>query len=177
MAGFSLVNEGGRAALLDLLSLSLILAVPVLWAAEPRTAPGRLDQLAPLLDSARASGLRMELVDERPAGQAAAGVELAAYRIVQEALTNAAEHAPGGAVRLHLRHDEGRLVIEMTNDLAAAPPEAGGTGAGLLGLRGRAQAVGGSLTAGREDRAWRLRTELPLDAPGTGPVAAAGENR
>ncbi|RZT88664.1 signal transduction histidine kinase [Pseudonocardia sediminis] len=159
-------REGSVSALAEMRTMiGLLRAEP---GTEPRTAPARLDQLGPLLDAAREQGLRVELIDERPQGpEPAAAVELAAYRIVQEGLTNASKHAPGAAVTLTLGHDAGALVVGLHNDLPlraprSTPVTSGGTG--LLGLRERAVAVGGRLDAGPEDGRWRLCAALPLDA-------------
>jgi hypothetical protein len=92
----------------------------------PRTAPTTLAQLDGLLDSARACGLRVDVIDNRADVAPAAVVDLAAYRIIQESLTNAAKHAPGSAVRLVL-HDTGdALVIEVDNDLIPGTLHGGG---------------------------------------------------
>jgi signal transduction histidine kinase len=68
-------------------------------------------------------------------------------------------------VRLHLDHHDGELVIEIENDLVPGAPAGGGTGTGLLGLRERADAVGGAVTAGPDGGRWRVRAALPLPAP------------
>jgi signal transduction histidine kinase len=134
--------------------------------ADPRTAPAGLDRLDTLLDSARSAGLRVQLTDARSgAGTTPAAVDLAAYRIVQESLTNAAKHAPGGRVDLRLDDRDGELVIELDNDLVPGAPPGGGTGTGLLGLRERADAVGGSVSAGPVGGRWRVCAALPVPAP------------
>ncbi|MGH3786431.1 MAG: sensor histidine kinase [Pseudonocardiaceae bacterium] len=130
---------------------------------EPRTAPATLAQLDALLGSARASGLRVDVVDDRVGAAPTAVVDLAAYRIVQESLTNAAKHAPGSAVRLVLRDAGDALVIEVANDLVPGTPQAGGTGMGLLGLRERARAAGGRFEAGPDGTGWRVRAVLPRE--------------
>ncbi|MDQ4116564.1 MAG: histidine kinase [Actinomycetota bacterium] len=134
--------------------------------AEPRTAPSRLDRLDPLLASARSWGLQVRVRDERPAGDGttAAGVELAAFRIVQEGLTNVAKHAPGARVTLDLWHDGDRLVVRLENRAAASGPataEGTSSGTGLEGLRERAGAVGGTLRAGPDGDGWALEASLP----------------
>ncbi len=93
-----------------------------------------------------------------------AAADLAAYRIVQEALTNVAKHAPGSAVTLSLVQDGAGLIVEVTNPLVVGAPPGGGTGTGLLGLRERAAAVGGSVDAGPDAGLWRLRAVLPVAA-------------
>jgi signal transduction histidine kinase len=127
------------------------------------TAPARLADLSKLVESARASGLEVRVgstVDEVPLPTA---VDLTAYRIAQEALTNAVKHAPGGRVDVDLRYLDGVLAVEVRNDLhhRHAPP-ADGSGTGLLNMRERADAVGGTLTAGPAEGGWLVRAELPV---------------
>jgi signal transduction histidine kinase len=132
--------------------------------ADPRTAPAGLDRLDALLESARAAGLRVTVADARTGAQVPAAVDLAAYRIVQESLTNAAKHAPGSRTGLHLDDRDGELVIELDNDLVPGAPPGGGTGTGLLGLRERADAVGGTVAAGPDGGRWQVRAVLPVPA-------------
>jgi signal transduction histidine kinase len=131
---------------------------------EPRTAPAGLDGLGPLLESARASGVRVELDDRRAAAPVSAAVDLAAHRILAEALTNAAKHAPGSTVRCVLADGDGALRVEVVNDLVPGATPGPGTRTGLLGLGERAAAVGGRLDAGPEDGRWTVRASLPGSA-------------
>ncbi|MGK4597975.1 sensor histidine kinase [Amycolatopsis sp. w19] len=128
------------------------------------TAPARLAELSKLVESARASGLAVELgaVPERSSDLPAA-VDLTAYRIAQEALTNAMKHAPGGRAVLDIRSSGGILTVEVRNDLQPGRPGDGGTGLGLLNMRERAAAVGGTFTAGPSGGRWLVRAELPLE--------------
>jgi signal transduction histidine kinase len=138
--------------------------------ADPRTAPAGLDRLGSLLESARSTGLRIDLDDARSGGSVVpAAVDLAAFRIVQESLTNAAKHAPGSRVRLHLADHHGELVIDIENDLVSGTPSGGGTGTGLLGLHERADAVGGTVSGGPDGGRWRVRAVLPVPAPAGAP--------
>jgi signal transduction histidine kinase len=128
------------------------------------TAPARLAELSKLVESARASGLEVEvnsIVDGLPPLPAA--VDLTAYRIAQEALTKAAKHAPGGLAVFDIRRDGGILTVEVRNDLQPGSPADGGTGIGLLNMRERAAAVGGKLAAGPSGAGWLVRAELPLE--------------
>ncbi|MGA2830896.1 MAG: ATP-binding protein, partial [Streptosporangiaceae bacterium] len=121
--------------------------------------PG-LRQLNELVDSARdATGAGTRLIVSGPPAALDPGVELAAYRIVQEALTNSRRHAPGAAVDVELRYDGDGLRLRI-RDNGPGPPAAwldGGSGPsaerpdgglGLLGMRERALAVGGDLGTG-----------------------------
>jgi signal transduction histidine kinase len=136
---------------------------------DPRTAPAGLDRLETLLESAGSTGLRIEVDDVRSGAAVPAAVDLAAYRIVQESLTNAAKHAPGSRVRLRLDDHDGKLVIDIENDLVPAAPAGGGTGTGLLGVQERAVAVGGTVSAGPDRTGWRVRAVLPAPAPAGAP--------
>jgi signal transduction histidine kinase len=129
------------------------------------TAPARLRDIAQLLESARAAGLSVsasmavaaELGEELPVA-----VDLSAYRIVQEALTNVVKHAPGARASVTVGRQDSVLVVEVVNDRTASTVE-DGTGRGLLNMRERAQAVGGVLEAGPHERQWRVRAELPAE--------------
>ena len=124
-----------------------------------RTAPARLRDIAQLLDSARAAGLEVDAATDVAADLPVA-VDLSAYRIVQEALTNVVKHAPGARASVTVGRRDSTLVVEVTNERTGVRP-AGGGGHGLLNMRERAQAVGGVLEAGPHERLWRVRAELP----------------
>jgi signal transduction histidine kinase len=110
--------------------------------------PG-LRQLHELLDVAReASGAGTRLIVSGPPAVLDPGVELAAYRIVQEALTNARRHAPGAAVDVELRYADGTLLLRVRDNGPGPPPVLPDGSHGLLGMRERAAAVGGTLCSG-----------------------------
>ncbi|WP_020671861.1 sensor histidine kinase [Amycolatopsis nigrescens] len=133
------------------------------------TAPARLAELSKLVDSARASGMRVEVSSELDESvPLPAAVDLTAYRIAQEALTNAVKHAPGTHAKVSIRHSGEILTIEVANELKAGTAEAGeDTGRGLLNMRERAMAVGGSLSAGPSEAGWLVRAVLPISGLGT----------
>ncbi|GAA2071218.1 histidine kinase [Streptomyces albiaxialis] len=142
-------------------------------AAEESPATPSLDGVEALLDRARAAsdGLEFTLSDEREGTQVPAPVELAAYRVVQEAVTNALKHASPGPVTLGLAlTDEGRaLAIHVTSPLAGHDdgPRAPGSGAGLIGMRERVELLRGTLTTGPATAAdgakiWEVRAVLPV---------------
>jgi signal transduction histidine kinase len=121
--------------------------------------PG-LDQLDALIDAARGAGTPVRLILQGRARPLAAGVDLAAYRIVQEALTNARRHAPGAAVDVELRYAES-LQIWVRDD--GPGPSGAADGHGLLGMRERAATVGGTLRTGPANgRGFVVEAELPL---------------
>ncbi|WP_224391023.1 sensor histidine kinase [Pseudonocardia sp. ICBG1293] len=118
-----------------------------------------------LVDSARGSGLRVELRSLPATEELTGTVELTAYRIVQEALLNACKHAPNCAATLTITHDGSSLLVELRNDLPlgtgpASVAETGG-GRGLVTMRERAEAVGGRLTGGPDGDGWLVRAALP----------------
>nr|WP_312877460.1 sensor histidine kinase [Amycolatopsis echigonensis] len=127
------------------------------------TAPARLAELARLVESARAAGMTVTVdstVDEELTLPTA--VDLTAYRIAQEALTNAVKHAPGGRATVRLRVADGTLTVEIGNELLGAPGRSDGGGHGLLSMRERAHAVGGTLRVGPSGPRWLVHAELPL---------------
>lgn len=114
------------------------------------------------------SGLSFTLDDSRgPGAPLPAPVELAAYRIVQESLTNALKHAAPGEVRVRLSQPScGPLTVEVTSALTdGAGPRAPGSGAGLVGMRERVALLGGAFEAGPyagpDGTRWRVLAELP----------------
>ena len=145
----------------------------VLRSAEPDTAPQPgLDDLPALFDSARQGGVTVTAEvsgDRRPIS---AGADLSAYRIVQEALSNAMRHAPGAAAQVHLHYGEAALVIEIRNTNCPAGAQATGEtqgdagpggGQGIIGMRERATMLGGHLTAGPTgDGEFLVTAALPL---------------
>jgi len=130
-----------------------------------RPQPG-LPQLGELVDGARAaSGSVVRLIMSGPVTRLDPGVELAAYRIVQEALTNARRHAPGAAVDVELRYAEDWLRLRI-RDNGPGHAARSRTGHGLLGMRERAAAVGGALQAGdTRGGGFCVEAELPAKAP------------
>ncbi|MFF0728322.1 sensor histidine kinase [Streptomyces sp. NPDC004134] len=140
-------------------------------AAEPaEPAPG-LSGLPTLLDSFGRAGLEVSLEQEGTARPLPPGVDLTAYRIVQEALTNVTKHAGTGSARVRLVWNRDRVTLTVADDGRGArtAPDAAASerqpGYGLIGMRERATAVGGRLTAGsRPEGGFLVSTELPLPA-------------
>ncbi|MGK5642106.1 sensor histidine kinase [Streptomyces sp. URMC 126] len=146
---------------------------------EPAATP-TLDSLDALLDRTRAvlpdGRFTVRLDDARGPEPLPAPVELAAYRIVEESLTNAVKHAAPGPVTVELTGADGReraLTVRVTSALGGdgTEPRAPGAGAGLVGMRERVALLGGRLAAGPapgDAGTWEVRAELPLndvDAP------------
>jgi signal transduction histidine kinase len=127
----------------------------------PLQAP---DSIAALVEQAQAGGLAVELRRRGDLDAVAPSVGIALYRISQEALANAARHAPKARTVLDVDVRDGRvsLVAETTGPTLA--PEPGRPRYGLVGMRERANALGGELDAGPTADGWRVRCRLPLDA-------------
>ncbi|MCL6672017.1 sensor histidine kinase [Streptomyces panaciradicis] len=129
-----------------------------------------LDGLPALVDGARANGLDVTL--DAGHGPVPAPVELAAYRIVQESLTNALKHACPGRVTVRLARRDGVLDVRVSSPYGDRDgPRAPGSGAGLVGMRERAALLGGTFTAGVEGTLWTVRATLPLTEPDRGAEA------
>ncbi|MXG25198.1 histidine kinase [Streptomyces sp. YIM 132580] len=135
----------------------------------PAAAP-TLASLDALVEQANTNGAPGGLVcvveGNRGAGSAAlpTPVELAAYRIVQESLTNALKHAAPGPVVVRLDLADEVLTVQVTSVLGSRPgPTAPGSGAGLVGMRERVALLGGTFEAGSDGaELWRVRAELPV---------------
>jgi signal transduction histidine kinase len=128
---------------------------------EPSAVP-TLDGLTALVDGARANGLDVTL-DADPHSAVPAPVELAAYRIVQESLTNALKHACPGRVTVSLAQRDGELTVAVSSPYGDRDgPRAPGSGAGLVGMRERAALLGGTFDAGPDGTHWTVRATLPL---------------
>lgn len=147
------IASAARAALADMRRL-----LGVLRAEDdetPRAPQPGLGDVPALAENARRAGMAVTVTLPGADGVPPA-VGLTAYRIVQEALANAARHAPGGAVRIAGRVAGDRLELAVRNGPAVAgtaPPElpGGGPGHGLVGMRERAALLGGTLSAGADD--------------------------
>jgi signal transduction histidine kinase len=123
-------------------------------------------EIPELVDRARAAGLTVELDTQTDLSRIPHGVGLALYRIVQEALANAASHAPRARTMLGLELRNGRVVLlaETAGPVAAgSPSDRERPHYGLIGMHERATALGGELTAGPTEDGWRVRCELPVD--------------
>jgi signal transduction histidine kinase len=158
------VLTSGRTALEDLQRLLRVLReTPAEDAASED--PGTLAGVAPLVEAA---GRDVSLAVEGPARPLPAAVEAAAYRIVQESLTNALKHAPGSSVRVLLRYAERALEVCVEDDgPVGRGPDVRSGGHGLVGVRERVALFDGRVTAGPRGDApgWRVSAELPVPAP------------
>ncbi|WLW57082.1 sensor histidine kinase [Streptomyces sp. YU58] len=188
-AALRAVEEAGRGAMTDLRHLLGLLAPSPSGADGPYETVGGggdsvelapqpgLDRLGPLVDRISFAGLPVEVRisgEPRPLPQ---GIDVTAYRIVQEALTNALRHGDGGKAEVSVRYADHALRVEVLNTgpsvLTGSPParpapprHRDGTGRGLLGLRERVAVYGGDLDARRRlGGGYRVRARIPLDRP------------
>ena len=125
--------------------------------------------LEALVGAVRAGGLDVELDREPLPAGLPAEVQLAAFRIVQESLTNVSRHARATSAAVRLRDDSGALTIEVEDDGTGAVPAGrdASAGMGLTGMRQRAEALGGTLEAGpRAGGGFRVVAVLPLRKDG-----------
>jgi signal transduction histidine kinase len=140
--------------------------------AAPRQPTAGLRDLDALVARSRATGLDVvvEGVDAVAAARLSPGVDLAAFRVVQEALTNVVRHARAERATVRFRYDDGTLTVQVDDDGVGPPAGADGSpgGRGIVGMRERARALGGDLDAGpRPGRGFRVRARFPLDGTAT----------
>ncbi|MCX4526882.1 MULTISPECIES: sensor histidine kinase [unclassified Streptomyces] len=150
--------------------------VPVEEAAQP--AARGVAGIAGVVEAARGAGTDVRLATTGQPRPLVAACDHAAYRIVQEALTNAYKHAPGAAIAVELRYEDDSLVVEIANGPAAGPGagEVVSGGQGLTGLRERARLVGGMVHAGpTEGGGFRVAGVLPYGAEPAGVVESADD--
>jgi signal transduction histidine kinase len=122
-----------------------------------------LTDLPALVESMRGLELEVHLVVDPAAHQLAAHLQSAAYRIVQESLSNAAKHARPARAEVRITHASEDFSVEVTDDSANAAPAAS-EGSGLQGMRERAEQLGGTLEAGPAPvRGWRVHARFPVD--------------
>jgi signal transduction histidine kinase len=140
--------------------------------APPRTPASGLAHLDRLVAGAEATGLEVRTRVEGTPRPLPAGTDLAAYRIIQESLTNVTRHAGPASATVLVRYGPGDLTVQVDDDgCGPAPPGNGGpvisTGNGIRGMRERVTALGGELTTGpRPGGGFRVQARLPLDTEG-----------
>ncbi len=140
----------------------------------PRAPAPGLDRLPELVEQAAGAGLTVDVVTGGERAALPPGADLAAFRIVQEALTNVVRHSESRRAGVQLRYGKAVLTVTVDDDGPASHAEAGGSGNGLAGMRERAAALGGTIEAGpRPDGGFRVVAELPL-GPSAAPPAPPG---
>ncbi|MFS8198211.1 sensor histidine kinase [Streptomyces sp. CWNU-52B] len=193
-AGLGAISDSGRHALTDLQHLLGVLKASGGTSSEDTTADGKAPdgraadgpraaasaadrtpepgRLSDLVEQTRTAGQPVELAERGERVPMASAVELAAFRVVQESLTNALKHAPGHRTRVQVHYGRHELEVEVTTEGAPASPDAPrvrplgrGSGYGLIGLRERVSVFGGDLSAGAlPDGGFSVRARIPSGA-------------
>ncbi|MGW1193751.1 sensor histidine kinase [Streptomyces sp. NPDC002559] len=139
----------------------------------PRAPAPGLDRLPELVEQAASAGLTVTVGTDGVRPAVPPGADLAAFRIVQEALTNVVRHSGSRTARVRVGYRPDRIRLRVDDDGPATGKDAGGSGNGLAGMRERAAALGGTIEAGpRTDGGFRVRAELPLRPAPPGPPGA-----
>ncbi|ASO18641.1 Sensor histidine kinase DesK [Actinoalloteichus hoggarensis] len=172
--GLTAISETGRRALTELRSLLDVLEAT--GDPTPPTTTPTMGRVRDLVEQARTSGQPVELTEQGVGRPQSVDVELAAYRVVQETLTNAVRHAAGRPTTVLVRHGDEHVEIEVTT---AGPPDTPATpvrparpitpsgGRGLIGLRERVRMLDGRLEAGpRSDGGFRVHALIPSGGAG-----------
>ena len=176
------IEASGRTAMTELRHLLGLLApsgAPELDAPEDqgplRPQPG-LEEVPALVGRVRSAGLPVELCVTGTERGLPQGPDLAAYRVVQEALTNVIKHADGARTKVRIEYGARDLIIDVANVAGESAHSAGRSGRGLIGLRERIAIYGGSLEIGpRPGGGWRVRATIPLERAGEpAPVSFQG---
>jgi signal transduction histidine kinase len=154
------VERTGRSALTEMRRLLGMLRADT---NEPLTPQPRLTDLPTLVGQLRAAGLPVDLCVEGDPRELPVGIELSAYRIVQEALTNALKHAGNATASVNIRYGSDSLELEIADDGAEGSTPVASGGHGLLGMRERVALYGGRLDAGRRPGGgFAVRVLLPI---------------
>ena len=155
------IETTGRQALMELRRLLGVLrGSDEKLALTPQPGLGNLDAL---IGQTREAGLPVELRIEGEPEPLPPGVDLAAFRVVQQALTNARKHAGPARARVAVRYRENELELEISDD-GAGTGKGDGFGHGLIGMRERVSLYGGAFESGKRDGGgYRVRAKLPLD--------------
>jgi signal transduction histidine kinase len=164
------INDVSKQALVEIRSVLGVLrgVDESVGESAPRAPSPGLARLGDLVDNATAAGLAVRIEEEGQRAPLPTDVDLAAYRIVQEALTNSARHSGGADTTVRVVYGGSALVVEVDDDGALRPPgapsvQANGSGNGIAGMTERASALGGTLHAGRKPGGgFTVRAWLPL---------------
>jgi signal transduction histidine kinase len=158
---FRAIESSGRDALVELRRL-----LGILRSEDEQLAIGPqpgLASLQSLVEQVRASGLPVELRIEGEPMHLPAGIDLSAYRIVQEALTNVVKHAADGAAEVVIRYDAHALELDIVDNGRGRATSRNGSGHGLIGMRERVALYGGTLKTGtRDSGGYAVRARLPF---------------
>ena len=161
IAAFDTIEHSGEQALEEMRRLLAMLRYDEGLGLAPQQGLDALDDLA---DSMTRMGLPVEVVREGHPVTLAAGLDLSAYRIVQEALTNALKHAGPARAQVRVSYEADHLGLEVIDD-GPGTGTGGGSGHGLVGIRERAELYGGQVEAGRcPEGGYAVRARFPLGA-------------
>ncbi len=162
-AAMETVSRTGREALAEMRRLLGVLTDEDAGLRSPQPGIGQLNQL---VDQVRITGVPVGLEIEGDPARLPSGVQLATYRIVQEALTNTLKHAgPGATATVHVRCVNGSIDVDVTDD-GTAPATETESGHGLSGMRQRAAVFGGTVEAGPAPAGgWRVQAHLLVEPP------------
>jgi signal transduction histidine kinase len=159
---FDTIEHTGEQALDEMRRLLAMLRYDEEHSLSPQPGLHALDDLA---GSMTRMGLPVQVVREGTPVELPAGVDLSAYRIVQEALTNALKHAGPARARVRIRFADEHVDLEVVDD-GPGTGTGGGSGHGLVGIRERAELYGGQVEAGRcAEGGYAVRARLPIAAP------------
>jgi signal transduction histidine kinase len=178
-AALTAIHEVSKQALAELRSVLGVLRED--GAGAPRAPSPGLSRLDDLADSAASAGLTVRIERDGTQRQLPADVDVAAYRIVQEALTNCARHSAGSTATVRVRYSDDDVVVQVDDEGTGAgpvprPTADGSGGNGIAGMTERAHALGGSLQAGpRPGGGFRVRARLPLAGGGRWPGAGTAQ--
>ena len=163
LESLDLAQQAGREAMREMRqTVALLGSAP---SDGPPTALPHVRDLPDLVAEYTAAGLKAELDIDGDLTVVPGDVGLAAFRIAQESLTNAAKHAPGSAARVRASITMAELRLTVTNDidsLASALASLPGSGHGIAGMAQRARLAGGGCSAGPDGQRWRVEAVLPL---------------
>jgi signal transduction histidine kinase len=159
------IESTGREALVELRRLLDVVRPAGEDEAAARAPRPGLARLPELIEHVTAAGLGVDLLIAGTPREAPPGVDVCAYRIVQEALTNTLKHARASRAEVALRYGDASLELEVLDD-GSGTDGGGGAGRGLIGMRERVELFGGELVAGpRADGGFGVRATLPLAGP------------
>ncbi|NNH70567.1 sensor histidine kinase [Nocardia uniformis] len=161
LASLSAIRGSAAAALDEMRRILGVLRADLDVPTQPQP---HIDDLTELVDGVRNAGREVTVSRHGTAPELSAGVAVSAYRIVQEALSNALRHAPGAAIAIEFSYRATDLMIDVRNEPGSAAAMASGNGHGLIGMRERVAMLGGGFEAGpTPEGGYRVTAVLPLD--------------
>jgi signal transduction histidine kinase len=160
------IKDASKEALGELRSVLDVLRRSEDGATAPRAPTAGLRDLHGLVERTRSAGLDVTLDVSGDARPVPAGVDLAAFRIVQEALTNVVRHARTSTARVRLEYGDDQLTVQVDDDgVKVSVPPVVAAGRGIAGMRERVQALSGAFEAGpRPGRGFRVRARFPIES-------------